>query len=503
MYRFEVATLKSSLPCRLYAHLESSQAILAGILLAGCATEAALVFGWLQALSLADHPGMYGASQNTLVWALGNGGIQLIHFMLLLLSLFVPYLLVLGLAGRGDSQVLRWVAFAGAFVFGVSMLFIFPAGTTDIFHNVIDGRIFWIHHLNPLVTPPTSVSDDPFYHYITHWANIPAMYGPLWYILTGPATFFAGTDRDRALIAFKAIPFAFELISLCLVAILARRVDPRRTAAAVICFGWNPLVLWEVAGNGHNDVVMMAFVLLALVLITSKRWPLAFMALACSVLVKYVSVILFPIFVVWTLRRHGRRAALPLAVGLLGAGVVAVVIFAPFWSGASTFAQLHAQQNRAISSIAAALIGRTGDGLANTPWRTAVKGSLIAAFTVAYALTLLRIKSSTLGIVAISVEALFAFIVLMVWWFFPWYAIWPLALAAVLPTSAQGRLAVLFSATTLFAYCIAWEPAVPLLLPFIIPAGTALFIFYLPVRYAMRHIWRRDALQFANGRLSA
>src|SRR5207245_9216315 len=120
--------------------------------------------------------------------------------------------------------------------------------------------------------------------------------------------------------------------SVVLIALIAQRIVPRQAAAAVVCFGWNPLVLWEISANGHNDVVMMAFVLLALLLLLTKRWPLAFPALACAVLIKYISLVLLPIFVLWVLRRQGRPAVRPLALGLAAMLALIVMVYVPFWS---------------------------------------------------------------------------------------------------------------------------------------------------------------------------
>jgi len=98
-------------------------------------------------------------------------------------------------------------------------------------------------------------------------------------------------------------------------ALAAADTSAGKIGAAVLCFGWNPLVLWETAGNGHNDSLMMMFALLAILCLLSEVWPLAFTFLACSVLVKYVSLVLLPVFIVWLLRRHGRTALRPLLAG--------------------------------------------------------------------------------------------------------------------------------------------------------------------------------------------
>jgi len=474
---------------RLFA---SSQTAILGLLLAGGALEWGLVSGWLSRFSLFTHPGFFASSGDLLIRSLGDGKTGVDRFVGIVLSVAIPYAAALWLSARTRGRAGLVLAFAGSLLFGVTMLAIYPAGAVDVFHNIMDGRLVWVYHLNAMLTAPSAVSTDPLYPYLHYWQNVPSAYGPLWFLLTAPAVLLGGAGRESSLIAFKALPFVFELIALGLIARIVQRLRPQRVAAAVVLFGWNPLVLWEIAGNGHNDIVMMSFVLLALLVLISRRWPLAFPLLACSILVKYVSLILVPVFVIWILRRDGKSALVPLSRGLVAALFVAVILLAPFWSGAGTFASLHDQQNYFIFSPASAVLGTWGERLANTASVLRVKSEFTLAFVLLYAFTLLRIKPTYAGLVRASVETIFLLLVLMTWWFWPWYVIWMLALAALLPGSAHARLAVLFSCTVLLIYVASsWRLSIwNFSSTFAMAFGTALLVFLAPVLYAVMHLWR-------------
>ena len=61
-------------------------------------------------------------------------------------------------------------------------------------------------------------------------------------------------------------------------------------------FALNPMVLMEAIGNGHNDMVMLAFMTLGLVLWQRDRWAWATLALTLATLVKITGLILMPLF---------------------------------------------------------------------------------------------------------------------------------------------------------------------------------------------------------------
>jgi alpha-1,6-mannosyltransferase len=479
--------------------LASNEAAITGLAVAGLALEFALLRWWLPALSFRGHPGFMAPGQDPLVWLLGDGDTGMVRLLQLFAAAFVPYFLGLAIAPRVSGRIGIAVAFAGAVIAGLTMLAMFPAGALDIFHNIMDGRLVWLYHINPTLYPPSVVSNDPLFQYMHYWADTRTAYGPLWFIATLPAYLIAGSDLTRSMIAYKALPFAFEIASLVLIAVIARRIDPRKTVAAIVCFGWNPLVLWEIPGNGHNDIVMMAFVLGAVLVLLSDNWPWAFVLLACSVMVKYVSLVVLPVFILWIYLRYGRRSLSSIASGLLGGLVAAMVIALPFWSGPRTFAPLFGQEQDFLFSPASALIREWGENIALTPLVVNVKRALTLAFALLYALVLTRVRRSPSALIRSCVEVVFLLLVLLTWWFWPWYVVWGLALAALIPTSAHARLFVIFSVSAMFIYLSSpWRLSIWYFGSFFpLALGTALIVFVPPFLYALMHLL--DAIPMAGG----
>jgi hypothetical protein len=479
-----------SAACSIETALASPLSATLGLALCGIALQFALFKGWYSALSLAGHPGFPPLDQDPIVWFLDRGDTGMVRFLLLVAAIAVPYVLGLALSLRVRRLPGLAIAFAGAIVFGFTMLTLFPAGALDIFHNILDGRLVWMYHLNPIVVPPSTVSSDPLFPYLHYWWNTTTAYGPLWFLATLPAYLVSGDSLIRNIVAYKALPFAFELATLVFIALTVHRIEPRRVTAAVVCFGWNPLVLWEIAGNGHNDIVMMFFAIAAIFVLLTARWPFAFALLFCSILVKYVTVILLPIFMLWVLLRYGRQAIPQLLAGLAVALLVSLVIVAHFWVGRETISPLREQQNYFIFSPASALIGSGGEDLSNTFKVSEVKHGLTLVFLVLYALVLLRVRPNAVSLIQASVMAVFFFLVLMTWWFWPWYVIWGLALASLLPGTFFSRLFVLFSITVMLLYLTSswyvqlWNYDTPLPMPL----GNMLLVFLPPVMYAAVHL---------------
>jgi hypothetical protein len=368
----------------------------------------------------------------------------------------------------------------------------FPAGAVDIFVNIVTARLLWIYHYNPMTVAPVEISSDPLFRYLTYWQATRSPYGPLWFIFTGPAVLAGGSSLAHNLVAFKTLALAFQLGSVALIVLIMRKLDPAHVAAAVVCFGWNPLVFWEAAGNGHNDILMMAFALLALYLLLTARWPFAFPALACSVLIKYSSAVLLPVFVIWILYRHGRRALVPLALALVVSVLLAAAVLTPFWSGRETFAALGAQRRAIFLSPASAVIGDWGENLPITASTAHVERLFTAAFVVGYLIVLARLRRNPSTLIRASIEAVFLLLVLVTWWFWPWYVLWGLPLAALLPVSGYARLFVVFSASAMLIYVSSpWRLAIwNFDTGFPLAVGTALWVFAPPILYALMEMLR-------------
>ena len=114
---------------------------------------------------------------------------------------------------------------------------------------------------------------------------------------------------------------------------------PRRQRFGTMLYAWNPIALLIGVGGGHNDMMMMAFVLIALYfLVRGSLWP-GYTVLCLSVLIKYISVILVVALIIYLLSQKTspmerlRYLALYLSVFL----IIFMLLFLPFWVGFRTF----------------------------------------------------------------------------------------------------------------------------------------------------------------------
>jgi hypothetical protein len=195
----------------------------------------------------------------------------------------------------------------------------------------------WLHGLNPIPMSRMVAIDDPLFYAQHCCAQYISPYGPTWQWLLILPTKLAGDGFVSNTIAFRAISIPFLVGSAYLAARIAQNRAPRYAAAAAILVGWSPLILWEIAVNGHNDMVMTVFALFALERADRRHWSAALPLLTSSVLAKYVSLMLAPLLVLAALAVDGRRAVRSLIMGGVASLVVATVLTASFWTGPSTF----------------------------------------------------------------------------------------------------------------------------------------------------------------------
>lgn len=394
-----------------------------------------------------------------IAYILGRNYSGLAWFIAVLTLLWASYAAALWVAVRLASPMARTAAISSSILFTAITLFIYPGGSRDIWHNIVDGRLLWRYGANPLLTPPALARDlDPLVARITVAAgfiNEASYYGPLWYTLTFPATLLGGDSLLANLLAFKLLPAAFFLLTLPLIALLADRLHPGSSVAAIVLYGWNPLLLWAFPLDGHNDSVMVFFLLLSLYSLAARRWETALPLLTLAILTKYTALLLWPLFLLLALKQDGKRALPRLGLGAVGSLLLAVALWLPFWAGPQTLRGLQVGSDRALNSLLAALMfladpaRRGADGVP-----VELRFTFTAAFVLtAIAILVLYIRKSR-GAFADSVVAsfalIFAYLVLQAWWFWPWYLAWLLPLGAVLVCQRSvAILATIYSASAM------------------------------------------------------
>ncbi len=322
--------------------------------------------------------------------------------------------------------------FAPAVVWSATASFMYPPYAVDLFHNLADSRLTWLYHLNPMLVAPMA---RPF-AIGTSYGDQPSAYGPLWFLISFPAALLQPHSYLNSIVILKAWMDVFYIASAVVIFLAVRLWRPDRALFATALYLWNPFVIMRVLGDGHNDVVMVFFVLLALYWAAKGKWVAVGPALVCSALVKYVTLILGPLFLVYvlTLPAPERRPALPrLLLGGAIAAVLAVVVYLPFWDGLQTFHWTLIEGDKSITSTALLVQLLFTQPLAGDASGSLSRLLMRVAFLIPYAIVLLGVRPPLRRLEAGCYQAMLLYVFIAAAWFRPWYLLWIVTIGALLP----------------------------------------------------------------------
>jgi hypothetical protein len=175
-----------------------------------------------------------------------------------LILLFLGYLVAIRVTQR--ASVSFWLVLAFGLVFGVTLIWLYPVTATDLFSYVMRARVQVVYGANPMTAPPGRFPDDPLLPFVGEWKNSLSPYGPAWELLAGAVAALGFTGAVSGALAYKVVALLAYLV--CMAALFW---GTGGDSTALLFFAWNPLVLLQGLGNGHNDLVMLAWLVLALV----------------------------------------------------------------------------------------------------------------------------------------------------------------------------------------------------------------------------------------------
>ncbi len=245
---------------------------------------------------------------------------------------------------------------------------------------------------------------------------------------------------------------------------------------AALLYAWNPVALIEFVGSAHNDVLMISLILLAVLCTQHGYWRSAIVVLLAAVLVKWIAVVLLPLWAIYWLRRQMTWPGRLLLAGQAAAIVIvgATLLYMPYGQvlqsiGAPLQLQSGMQAENSLGALAIrggqeALV-RLGVASARDPaWRSAAevavawcsKGLILLAGLVALYVVWRRPAFERLlqaGCWLLLALLLIAPI------FRVWYVTWPLALVALLDWRPAGRAISSLAAAAPFRYIQAESPA--------------------------------------------
>ena len=451
------------------------------------------------------------------------------YFLLLglaCIALAIVYLYAVGMALRASSKTgisSRWLflAMAGATVFGITLLFLPALFSNDVFSYIFTGRVLTIYHADPLTTAPAHFHQDPYLPWIAQ-PTVPGIYGPLWMAI---ASFLVRTANSpvAALLLFKGLALLFHLINCALIWVILGKLAPSRRLVGTLVYAWNPLALIELAGNGHNDGVLICLLLLATWLYVQQKggWyevgAVALLGLASSA--NLIALLVIPLFI-WSsvrTRRDTARAIWSFCWMALIALAVLFITYLPYWHGSATFVAITSSTDMQhfvhspMGTLAVPLgwlYSQISQG-ANFPSfymqpAAAANTTLLAVglfiFTLIYFYLLGKIRGTpvtpagmpgdTPGNVGAGLApaqlALSAYIVFVSGSFWPWYVLWTLWIVALRRFDALTVSVLLLSCTALLTYPLLYLDSSP------IAVYQPLLIFGIPLLYLIANRKRRN-----------
>jgi hypothetical protein len=337
------------------------------------------------------------------------------RYVLLLVGMSACYVVVLACARSIPPRLLVGGAMALVALLAIAP----PLLSTDIFSYVAYSRLGLLHHLNPYVHGPAAAPHDAVYRYVgVTWLHTPNVYGPLFTIATYP---LAKLGVVGAMWVLKIVAGASTIAMLALVGRAASRLG--RSAPVAIAFvGLNPLLLVYTVGGGHNDLIMLALMVLGMTLALEGRLLGAMVAMAAGAAVKLTGGASLALAAL----ALGRRAILG---AVLGVALMAILGFAVFGSHALDFVHALTSEQRHMTSTESTpneLAKLFGLGGATSGVRIAASvilaGGLLAIAAQTWRGRLHWIDATGWALVLATVTTM---------WLQAWYVCWSLPFAAL------------------------------------------------------------------------
>jgi len=345
----------------------------------------------------------------------------------LLCALFLLYWLAYRLVQRLESGKALVFVFLSAALFCLPLLSAFPINATDVYRYFIRGRISSVHGENPFLVPVSELNDEPYAPLAGEWATETSPYGPLWELTAAAITGLAPDDLPAGLLSFKALGALAFLAGGLLIWLTLKQTAPAKRAALTLLWLWNPALLLIFAMDGHNDSLMLAWLLLGWLLISRGRTQPGMLVALLAPLTKPVALLALPFFFLaaWG-QLPDRRARLRLLLVSAGGGLLlAWLTFLPFGSPLDLARRLlgEASSGGGFTPLAWFILEARQAGVA-MPARPAIR--ILSGLFLVLALGLLWLTWR--GRLALRAAAdVFAGYILQAFRFRIWYAAWPFA----------------------------------------------------------------------------
>ncbi len=389
---------------------------------------------------------------------LGDSGIratlpmQIIGYYAAIVGLFAAYFWVIKLCQRGDldNRQVRNLALFIPVLINLGFLLVRPNLSIDLYTYIAQGYLGTIPGQNPYSVEAKSVFDTPLGLQLVEYGWRPvhgiSPYGALWTQLEIAIIRMTG-NISIAILVIKALVVTASLTSAVIIWKILGRICPTAQFLGTLVYLWNPLITVEFAAEGHNDALMIMFVLAAVLFCVARRPVLSIIAILLGVFTKYLPLIFMPAqaLFLWRGWRNWKRFAFEMTLGLaIGIGI-ALLLYSPLWLGVNTFNGVFLNARLSSPTSPAGILSWLLKQLISKEKAGQISGGIIG---VLYAILVLALSFSLRD--KSRLRELFAYIALSyvliaasIYW--PWYACLPFALLALSPSGISLTMALVLS----------------------------------------------------------
>ena len=199
---------------------------------------------------------------------------------------------------------LKLIILSFGFLFSFTLVWLYPITANDLFRYVLRGRLWALHGASPMLVPPNTFPDDPYIAFAGEFGQWVSGYGALWEIVAQiPIRLLGATGMVSGSISLKMVVLFCYLLCAILLGWFA--VPQKGTSlTALTFFAWNPLILMQGPGNGHNDMVFMVLMVLGIIFWQRKVWWATALAFILAAVAKIPALLMVPLFGVALLRNE-------------------------------------------------------------------------------------------------------------------------------------------------------------------------------------------------------
>jgi alpha-1,6-mannosyltransferase len=193
-----------------------------------------------------------------------------------------------------------------------------PISSHDLWSYSFYGRMVSQHGVDPYHSVPAVFPHDVVYP-VVGWRHTPSGYGPLFTMFSTLLTWVAGDSLLAMRLGFQLL--AAGAVLWCL-SVLARA----RRGAALTLVALQPFIWISLVNGGHNDAIVAAVLLAAVVAFDRNRIVRCGVLVAVAVSIKLTAVfIVVPLVVVLMARRRWKDTVI--VAGIPAAGLIACGLF--------------------------------------------------------------------------------------------------------------------------------------------------------------------------------